>query len=107
MGTIEIGESFIDLPIVYHTSWQELAMVGKSIAGITFAVQKDNEKNCWVQVKYSPDGKQLSRAQITQGTTMTKHEFYLYEQHCPGGKFYNRLRLATSVDFKENKDLTR
>lgn len=86
-------------PKVYHTSWQEIALIGISLNGISFTVQQNLERKCWEQIKYSPNGKELVRAQITNGSPMNYHEMCLYAQHCPGGEFYDRLRLATKADF--------
>lgn len=88
-------------PIIYHTSRQEIAFVGKSLNGIIFTVQKNETRGYWEQVKFSPDGKELVRAQITNGIIISYHEMCLYAQHCPGGEFYDRLRLATRADFND------
>lgn len=86
-------------PRIYHTSWQEIAFIGISLDERIFAVARNRENECWEQIITKSDGEEIKRGQITRSSTMSEHEIFLYAQHCPGGEFYNRLRIATKDDF--------
>lgn len=88
-----------DRPRIYRTSYQEIALIGISLIGMKFAVARNQEKGFWEQIITGPDDREIKRGQITNSSSMNDHEIFLYEPHCPGGEFYDRLRLATKDDF--------
>lgn len=86
-------------PMIYRTAWQEIALVGKSLTGDTFVLKHNPSKKFWEQVIYDSKGNELKRAQITNCYTMTYHEICLFAPYCPGGEFYDRLKIVTNDDF--------